>query len=97
MTRMSLDYQGMQNIAKNMSKLSEDYTTNIKDVYKIISSLKEGWDGIDNIAFVSKVEDYQEDLLALGQAINNYAKFLDNAAVITSNTQDDIVAGAGRF
>ena len=96
MTNISAEYSSMQAIAKNISNLANDYISNINGVYKIISDLENNWKGVDNVAYVNKANEYKEDLTALGQAINNYAMFLDQAAVTTSRTQEDIASSARR-
>jgi len=96
MANISAEYGGMQTIAKNISNLANDYISNINGVYKIISDLENNWKGVDNVAYVNKANEYREDLMALGEAINNYGMFLDQAAVTTSTTQEDIAANARR-
>ena len=97
MTNISADYQGMENVARNISNSASEYITNIEEVYRIISNLESNWKGVDNIAYVNKANEYKKDLEALGEAINNYGMFLSQAAQVTSRTQEDIRAGAGRF
>lgn len=96
MTNISAEYGSMQAIAKNISNLANDYISNINEVYKIISDLENNWKGVDNVAYVNKANDYKEDLMALGEALNNYGIFLDGAAVTTNRTQEDIAASARR-
>ena len=95
MTQFGADYNGMQSIARKISQSASDYNTRVMELYNIVSELEQVWKGNDNIAYVNRINRYKDDILRLGKIVKSYAEFLNNAAIMTSDIQNDISAAAG--
>ncbi len=91
------NYAEMHGIATKVASSAEDYSRGVEDIYKIIEDLETNWQGVDNLSYVNTAKSYQEDLLALGKALDNYSKFLTASADAIKGTQDDIADAASRM
>jgi nucleoside-diphosphate-sugar epimerase len=63
----------------------------------VVDNLSNDWKGVDNVSFAEKVNSYKNDILALGTAVENYAKFLEVSARTLEETQNDISAAATKL
>ncbi len=91
------DYNEIHSAAKQISNAANDYNSNVLELYNIVDNLASVWKGDDNVAFINTVNSYKKDILALGSVVNNYAIFLESAAVNLENTQSGIRDAAGRL
>lgn len=90
MTQFGASYEAMQTIAKETNDAAKKYMENIDSIYKLIDRTSEIWKGTDNIQFINSAIEYKETLSNLGKVINNYAIFLEKAAISTSRTQEAV-------
>lgn len=90
-------YLEMQTAANRISDAAGEYKANIESLYKVIDNLSNDWKGEDNVRYVNAVNDYKDYLAALGDVVNDYAKFLVKSANLISATQDEISQGASRI
>lgn len=90
-------YLEMQTAANRISDAAGEYKANIESLYKVIDNLSNDWKGTDNVKFANTVNGYKADLAALGDVVNDYAKFLVKSANLISATQDEISQGASRL
>ena len=90
-------YAEMQTAANEISKASEEYKANVDSLYGIVDNLVNNWKGTDNVSFANTVNGYKNDLKSLGDIVNSYATFLNNAARTISSTQDEISGAASKL
>ena len=90
MSQFGASYETMQTVAKETNDAAKRYIESIDSIYKLVDRTSEIWKGTDNAQFIDSALEYKESMNKLGQAINNYAIFLDKAAVSTSRTQEAI-------
>lgn len=95
------------NIAANMeaiNKLGSEvqnegsaYLTETKKIYATIDDLRTKWEGADNTAYISKINENKPTIEALGKVINNYGIFLVDTAKNMKRIQDEIAKQAGKL
>lgn len=94
---ISASYTEMNAAAVNMRKAAGEYQSGIDSLYTKVDSLSEVWKGQDNLEYIEIANSYKENLKSLGDAISQYADFLEKAASYLSETQDEVQADAGRL
>ena len=95
MGQIKADYQEMASIANSVLKSSDEYTSCLNNMYKVIDSLGNDWKGSDNLSYVNTANSYKDDMNKLGVVISDYAKFLADSADIIRRTQEEIASQAG--
>ena len=94
---LSASYEEIKSSATSIRSSSEEYKTSVNAIYAVVDNLSNDWKGVDNVSFVEKVNSYKNDILALGTAVENYAKFLEVSARTLEETQNDISAAATKL
>lgn len=90
MAQFGANYETMQTIARETHEAAKRYVDSIDAIYKLVDRTSEIWEGTDNYQFIDSALEYKETMNKLGQVINNYAVFLDKAAVSTARTQEAV-------
>jgi uncharacterized protein YukE len=83
--------------AKEIHDAAVEYNNAVEDLYKIVDNLSSSWQGTDNITFANKINDYKEEIIALGNVVNNYAIFLNKSSGSLDELQGDISSAAGKL
>lgn len=83
--------------AKEIQDAAIEYNNAVTELYKIVDNLTTSWQGTDNVAFANKINSYKEEIVALGQVVNNYALFLNRSSGSLNDLQSDISSAAGRL
>ena len=82
---------------KNLVGNAETYLGSVKSLYETVDNLANNWKGADNQQFVSTVNGYKENIMALGQVIGNYGVFLQETANSLEKLQAEIAQQASNL
>lgn len=91
---LEANFEMMSDAAKQINGAAQRYVESVEKLYDIVNNLSSVWAGTDNEKFTQVVEGYHKDINDLGVAVNNYAKFLQNAAQTLATTQQDVSSSA---
>lgn len=82
----------IKSVAKSIETLADNYHTEFTDLYKIVDSLASTgvWNGVDNVAYVEKINGFKDDFARMESLMRQYAAFLTNAANGYKTTQTHI-------
>lgn len=83
--------------AIQMEEAEKEYHQQISQLYQCIEELGGAWKGKDNMAFVSQINGYREDLHKIAVIMAQYCDFLRNSANAYRNTQESLRSEAGRL
>ena len=87
---MKLSYEEMQELARNAHNGVSDFIAEATEFFNEVEKLAESWSGSDHLAFSNAVLSYKKDIENLGKVCNDYAVYLDDAAVVVSGAQDEV-------
>ncbi len=94
---LSVNMETVRQMGKTVMDQSAEYNSEIANIYSVIDTVKEVWQGTDSSSYTSQVEGYRQNMEALGKVIEQYAQFLLNTADTYQKLQDDITANAGKL
>ena len=94
---ITANYQEMAEAAREINKCAGEYQTNVNEIYSTIDKLKTDWEGEDNLRFVSATEEYRKDMLRLGEILNSFSAFLDQAQRSIAEDQDANTSDAAKL
>lgn len=83
--------------AKEIQDAAVEYNNAVNELYKIVDNLSSSWQGTDNVAFANQVNSYKQEIVALGNVVNNYALFLNKTSGSLNDLQGDISSAAGKL
>ena len=78
--------------AGEIRALKKNYDDTIAQLNQLVDSLDEFWKGAAQREYINQFKESQKSLVSMGEAIENYAKLLDDIAVNFKET-DDGMAG----
>ena len=82
---------------KNLVGNAESYLGSVKSLYETVDNLQANWKGSDNQQFATTVNGYKENIMALGQVIDNYGVFLQETANSLEKLQAEIAQQASNL
>ena len=75
----------------------DDFKAQTERLYQAVDSLEAKWQGTDNKAYVTKVNEYKDDMLNLAKVIVSYGEFIRTTAKTYMDVADDIASAASKF
>ena len=94
---MMADPVEIDRAGKQTSKDAESYIDSVRKIYAAIETMKNSWKGIDTESFIEKMAEYEENIKALGEVLNNYGTFMSETAKSLQDLQADIASGASNL
>lgn len=89
--------QELVNISKSLQNTSESFLNEVKAMYNTLADLNAKWEGAGSSGYYNTINNYKDDVNALGVVISEYAAFLNKAATLYTTTDNDIASQAGRL
>jgi len=84
-------------VSNKMESYSFDFDNTCNRLYEEVENMKLNWSGKDNVAFVTQLQDYKQELVKVGFLLRQYATFLKTSAMSYSETQDEIYSSIMRL
>ncbi|WP_223592686.1 WXG100 family type VII secretion target [Neobacillus bataviensis] len=94
---ITVDPAKLDTAAAKIDQQSADYQRIYKQLFSEVSAMKAAWDGVDNIAYTTQIEQFQDDLAKMTQLMQQYSEFLKLSAKTYRDTQQEIVNAARRL
>ena len=76
--------------AKRIEELAGEYESEYTNFYTTTGSLRDSWQGKDNVAFLDQIDGFKDDFDKMHDLMLDYASFLRNSAKAYRETQDDV-------
>lgn len=73
------------------------YQSKVNDIFQEIENLQAVWQGADNLAYTEQLNSYKGNIIAVGNATDNYGIFLIETANRLQRLQADNAEGATRL
>ena len=86
-----------RNAASKIETLAGEYEDLYKALYRETDSMTSEWDGKDNVTYTTQIAGFKEDFEKMKNRMEEYARFLRNAAETYEKTQGEIVAAAKKL
>jgi len=83
--------------SSKIASLKVDYETQYKRILDDVANMRRSWTGLDNDAYASAVQQFEPDLKALSNLLNQISAFLGEAGKAYAETQQANVSGANRL
>lgn len=75
----------------------DDFKAQTERLYQAVDNLEAKWQGTDNKAYITKVNEYKDDMLNLAKVIVNYGEFIRATAKTYMDVADDIASAASKL
>lgn len=83
--------------ASKMEDANNSYQHNCNLLFQTVESLKNSWQGKDNIAFSMQIQKYESDFKELSILCTQYIEFLRHSAAAYREMQEDLAAQASHL
>ena len=94
---ISANMDAIRTLGVEVEGKGNEYIGEVNKIYQAVEELRNGWQGEDNQAYITKVNEYKETITSLGRVIEDYGNFLKQTADNLQRLQDDIASQAGRL
>jgi WXG100 family type VII secretion target len=94
---ITVDPAKLESASAKIDQQSADYQRIYKNLFNEVSAMKAAWAGVDNIAYTTQIEQFQDDLEKMTQLMKQYAEFLKVSAKTYRDTQSEVVNAAKRL
>ena len=91
---IAADFDNIENLGVKVLNYANDYRDSIKVIYSEIDALASAWQGADNLAYVTKANEYKPDMDKMGDVIQSYGDYLKGVARDYRQMQQDIIDSA---
>lgn len=85
----------LRTMASNVGDWADQYQSIYKNIISIVEQLDTVWDGDANNQYVQKFQGFENDFLNLYALLQDYANYLEGAAIRYENIESDIKSSAG--
>ncbi|MCL1790059.1 MAG: WXG100 family type VII secretion target [Peptococcaceae bacterium] len=97
MSQFSVTPQQLEKTSKEISQLSDTYTTIYKQLLQAASTMGAAWEGADNLAFVAQINGCCTDLQKMADKLQLASQALDKQQQNYLNRQQDNLARVKRL
>ena len=80
----------LRGTATQVGTAAAEYKQLYAKLYSEVDGLAAAWQGEDNLAFTTQIRGFTEDFDKMAQLMDEYSKFLNDAATADEKTQDEI-------
>lgn len=95
--RINVDPARLESSANHMDAQSAAYEKGFHSLLQEVDAMGSGWQGKDNLAFVSQIKGFQKDFQQMATLMRQYSEFLKMSAKLYRDTQEDRTAQARRL
>lgn len=92
-----VDPAKLETAANKIDQQAADYERIYKQLFSEVDSMGAAWQGQDNIAFVTQIKGFMDDLQDMARAMRDYSSFLKTSATTYRNTQNEIINSARKL
>lgn len=89
--------QKLRSAAGDISSLASDYKSLYTKLYQEADGMNSSWDAADNVAYIKRIKEFEEDFKAMYDLMMDYVDYLETSAAAYEKTQDDVITQAGRL
>jgi len=94
---ITVDPAKLDSASAKIDQQSADYERIYKQLFSEVSAMKAAWAGVDNVAYTTQIEGFQDDLNKMTQLMRQYSEFLKLSAKTYRDTQQEVVNAAKRL
>jgi len=92
MARIRVTPEELGTASQTMMGLSEDYTTIYNQLLQQARTMGDAWDGEDNIAFVTQIDGFCEELKQMADKLKSVGEALKQQQTNYAERQNDNIA-----
>jgi WXG100 family type VII secretion target len=94
---ISVDPTKLESASAKIDNQAADYERIYKQLFSEVGAMKAAWAGVDNVAYTTQIEGFQDDLQKMTQLMRQYSEFLKQSAKVYRDTQNEVVNAAKRL
>ncbi len=94
MRTIRVEPEQLESCAARMEMHEQDYERMARELTEAVEQMSSSWNGKDNLAFTSRIAEFDADYRQLGVLIAEYCEFLRQSARGYRQTQDELTAQA---
>lgn len=87
----------LRSTSGQISGLAADYKGLYTRLYAEADGMKSSWDAADNVAYIKRIKEFEEDFRAMHALMMDYVDYLEQSAAAYEKTQEDVITQAGRL
>ena len=87
----------LEGSASQIEGIVTQYQETFRRLYQAVDTMSLGWQGADNVAFVTQIQGYQDDFQKIAMLLMHYSEFLRTSARAYRDTQAELAAQAMRL
>ena len=95
--RLQVETMELQRAANDIEELLSDYIHQYRNLYTIATNIQEVWQGKDQEAFLTKLNEFESEFMKLTTKMDEYIAFLRTSSKAYQNTQNAVFEQAGRL
>lgn len=95
--KMVIDPEAFENCARDIDTKNGEMRQTLDDIQKKINNLKGDWESDSAETIRQKITNMSSRFENYQQVVNNYAKFLRNAAAQSKNLENTLNTNASQF
>ena len=80
--------------SSNVSDIAGEYDQTVAQLYSKVEAMAAAWEGKDNLEYANQIRAFRPHLVRMKELMNEYAKFLCDAARAYDDVQGQIVTRA---
>ena len=75
MAKIMVDPAKLEAAAGKMEQQALDYERVYKQLYSNVETMRNSWQGVDNVAYTTQIEGFKDDLAQMKKLMDDYAAF----------------------
>lgn len=97
LTSFRVNPERLRDLGMKIKANAEEYSKELTTIYNNVDALSSVWQGEDSQAYINKVNEYKDVLIALGKAIENHGNFLVNTSTSAESMKSELKAMANNM
>ena len=94
---IKVDPQQLSSTASKIDAQAAEYRKEFGQLYAEVDAMQSAWQGADNVAFTNQIKGFKPDFEKMASLMDEYSKFLKQAAQTYQKTQDEIKSAASKL
>lgn len=95
--KIKVDPAQLEATAAQVTSAAGEYRKLYNQLYSDVGNMRSAWQGEDNVAFTTQIEGFKDDFETMAKLMDEYSRFLSDAAKTYRQTQDEVTSAARRL
>ena len=96
-TVIKVNPEQLRGAANQIESFANDYQNLFIEFYTAADEMNATWPAADNVAYITKIKEFENDFKAMKSHMDDYVQFLRNSAQAYDTTQGNIIENARKL